>query len=392
MLRAYKYRLYPNVEQKVLLSKHFGCVRWVWNWALAERTKVYEATKKMVSKYELCKRLPVMKKQEATEWLGEVNAQSLQGALHNLDEAYTKFFREKKGFPKFKSKHNYQSFQCPQGSDVDFKAGSISIVKLPSIRAKTSREFKGKIKTVSISMTPTGKYFASVLVDDGKPEPEQKKRINSSKTVGVDVGITHFATLSTGEKVENPKYLTRALRKLRRAQRRQARRVKGSKNRQKARHQVALIHERVTNRRNDFQHKLSTRLIRENQAVCLETLNIAGMQKNTRRARAISDAAWGQFVTMLEYKARWQGKTVLRIGQFEPSSKLCSCGVINQELKLSDRTWKCGSCGIKHDRDILAANNIKRMALHPGNFLAQGMREFTPVETGSSRSLKQELA
>lgn len=392
MLRAYKVRIYPNNLQTEMLEKHFGCARFIWNWALAKRIALYETEKKSISRFKLSEQLPKMKADDETKWLGEVNAQSLQASLRNLECAYTSFFREKKGFPKFKAKHQRQSFQCPQRVIVDFKRRKISIPKCSKIRFRDDREFGGEIKTVTISRTPTRKYFASILVETGMEEPAAKKRIIEINTIGVDLGIKHFATLSTGEKVENPKHLKRSLRRLRRLGRWVSRKKKGSNNRNKIRIRLSATHERVSNQRRDFQHKLSTRLIRENQAVALESLNVSGMQKNRRLAQALNDAAWAQFVSMIEYKGRWYGKTILRIGRFEPSSKLCTCGEVNRELKLSDRTWTCGCCGAIHDRDILAANNIKRMALHPKNFLSAGSREFTPVKNPVRGSTKQELA
>lgn len=384
MLRTYKVRLYPTKAQAVEIEKHFGCVRWVWNWGLAKRIESYERHKKSISRFDLDSELPKLKSREETVWLKEVNAQSLQSALRNLDAAYTGFFREKKGFPKFKHKRGRQSYQCPQKAKISFAPRLLSVPKIQNIRFRDTRIFTGDIKTVTICRTPTRKYYASVLVENGKPQPEPEKRIVERKVIGVDLGIKNFATLSTGEKIKNPRQLKWALRKLKRLQRSLSRKQKSSRNRDKCRHRLATVHEHVVNQRKDFQHKLSTRLIRENQAVAIETLGVSEMGQSRRLSQAISDAAWAQFASMLEYKARWNGKTVLRIGRFEPSSRLCSCGQLNHELKLRQRTWKCTGCGSRHDRDILAANNIKRMALHPKNFLAAGSREFTPVEIGKS--------
>jgi putative transposase len=378
--RAYKYRLYPNNAQKTLFAKHFGCCRWIYNWALNRKIQTYQLTKKSIHRYKLNVELPKLKKAEDTAWLSEVNSQSLQQELIYLELAYARFFREKKGFPKFKSKHGHQSFGCPQGVKVG--KSDISFPKIGSVKAVISRTFKGKIKTVTVSMTPTGKYFASVLVDDGKELPITKK-YSEKTTVGIDLGLTHFATLSTGEKIANPRHLKQNLARLKREQRRLSRRVKGSNRRNKQRIKVARIHERVANIRQDFLHKLSTRLVSENQALAFETLNITGMLRNHKLARHIADAGWNTFVQFSAYKLLWNGKTMLRIGRFDPSSKLCDCGEINRELKLSDRAWTCGKCNRTHDRDIQAARNIKRLALHPKNFVPQDMREML-VEVGSS--------
>ena len=233
-------------------------------------------------------------------------------------------------------------------------------------------------------MTPTGKYFASVLCDDGKDLPA-KQPVTEAGTVGIDLGLKHFATLSTGEKVANPRHLNKRLKRLRRAQRRFSRRKRGSSNRNKQRKVVARIHEQVANCRNDFLHKLTTRLVGDNQtdSLAIEDLAVGNMMKNRRLARSIGDAGWGEFRRQLEYKTEREGKNLLVIGRFEPSSKSCSCGIVNRYLKLSDRQWTC-ACGATHDRDQLAANNIKKFALHPQNFIGRGTPEFTPVEIGNS--------
>lgn len=383
MLKAYKYRIYPNQEQSVLIAKHFGCTRFIYNWALAKKIEAYQATQKTLHRYDLVPLIPKLKKEQETEWLKEVNSQSLQQELVYLELAFDKFFKEKKGFPKFKSKHGYQSFGCPQFVSVDFEAGTISFPKLPQVKAVLSRSFDGRIKTVTVSRTPTGKYFASVLVDDGKEFPAAKKYAEKT-TVGVDVGLTHFATLSTGEKIDNPRHLKRRISKLRREQQRLSRKVKGSKNRNKQRLKVARVYEKVSNSRKDFLHKISTRLISENQAVAFETLNIQGMLKNQKLALHIADVGWGMFFGFSKYKAAWNGKTILQIGQWQPSSKQSVCGYVNHELKLSDRVWTCPQCGRTYDRDIQAAQNIKRWALHPENSVRQDMPEFTLAEIGVS--------
>jgi putative transposase len=381
MLKAYKYRLYPNDEQVILMSKHFGCCRWVYNWALAKKIEIWQTEKRSISRYELDANLPKFKDNPETEWLSEVNSQSLQQELVSLEKAYSKFFREKKGFPKFKSKKNRQRFQVPQRAAVSFEDGTLSLPKFGSISTVFSRIFDGKIKTITVSRDPSGKYFASILVESGVGvEPTQS--FNKEEAVGIDLGLKDFATLSTGEKIVNPRFLKSSLAKLAREQRRLSRKQKGSNNRSKQRVKVALAHEKVRFQRQDFLHKLSTRIIRENQAVALETLNVKGMVRNRRLARSISDVGWSEFVRQLEYKASWYGKTVLRIGQFEPSSRLCTCGIINRDLKLSDREWTCQHCGAIHDRDVLAANNIKQMALSQ---IRWDTPESTLVESSRSK-------
>lgn len=365
MFVSYRYRLYPNAEQRVLIAKHFGCARFAYNMALDLKIKAYVDGKRVLSQFDLCKVFPKLKKEEATAWLSEVCSHSLQCEMANLDVAFTKFFRHKMGFPKFKSKHT-DSRSYTTNVNITVGQNFVKIPKLGEVAAVISRSIQGRVTKATVRQTPTGKYFVSVQVDTSTATPD-KMPVTEAGTIGIDLGLTHFATISTGEKIENPRHHKKALRALKRAQRKLSRRVKGSKNQAKQRRRVASIHEKVTNRRRDFHHKLSTRLVGENQtnAIALETLSVSNMVKNSRLARSISDAGWSSFVSMLEYKCERAGKTVLRIGRFEPSSKLCLCGVVNRDLQLSNRTWTCGSCGVTHDRDILAANNIKRMALHP---------------------------
>jgi putative transposase len=370
MLRAYKYRIYPNKEQTTMLAKHFGCVRLVYNKALALKKEAYEVDKSNISIYDLTKEITQIKKQEDFLFLNEVNAQSLQQVLvSNLDKAFKNFYRrvkdssvKEKGFPKFKSKHDKQSFSCPQNIKVNFQHNKLTIPKIRNIKIKLHREFEGTIKSCTISKTCTNKFYASILVEDNLDLPT-KHEVKEESTIGIDLGITHFLTTSTGIKVENPRHLKKLLIRLKVLQQRLSKKVKGSNNRNKARLLVALQHEKIANKRKDFLNKLSHKIISENKTICIEDLNVAGMLRNNCLAQAISDVSWSEFVRQLNYKALWNGKNVLTIGRFEPSSKLCSCGVKNEDLKLSDRVWTCQSCYATHDRDILAANNIKKFAL-----------------------------
>lgn len=368
MLKAFKFRLYPTTTQAVQLNQHIGSCRFVYNWALDQKIKTYEQTGKSISRFDLNKLIPVLK--TSNEWLGEVNSQSLQGMTKHVESAFTRFFREKNGFPKFKSKKNsIQSFPVPQHYSVDFENNTVKLPKIEEIKAALHRKFEGELKTATVSRTCKGNYYISVLVEDGKEFPI-KEVFTESTTIGVDIGIKDFAVLSNGIKVENPKYLKNSLKRLKVLQKRVSRKQKGSKNRAKAKQRLAVFHDKITNQRNDFQNKLSFKLICENQAVALETLNVKGMVKNHHLAQAISDSAWSSFVTKLEYKAEWFGKTILRVGQFEPSSKLCSvCGYHNNELQLKDREWQCPDCKTKHDRDINAAINIKKFALIDQNLI-----------------------
>ena len=353
MYKAFKYRLYPTEPQKELIAKHIGSSRFVYNLALETKNAAYIGAKHNYSAFDLVKQLPELKKE--LPWLKEVNSQSLQQSIQNMDIAFKMFFKGA-GFPKFKKKSNRGSFNVPQnvivGNDLliipKFKEG---------IKMSLHRPTKGTIKSATISVTPTGKYFVSILCDT-KEEIPTKVPIKENTTIGVDLGIKDFAITSEGEVFENPKYLRKAQSKLKYIQRKYSK-YKGKRTKKK----LAKLHEDVVNKRKDFLHKVSTKLIRENQTICLETLAVKNMVKNHNLAQAISDVSWSTFVSMLEYKAEWYGKNILRIGQFAPSSKTCSCGVINKDLKLSDREWTCKSCGTTHDRDILAACNIKSFAL-----------------------------
>lgn len=342
-----------------MLFKQFGCVRFVYNFGLAEKVKAYQLTGKSPTRYELDKRLTTLKKE--LPWLTEVASQPLQQAIIHLERAFTKFFKEKKGFPKFHSKHTHNSAAYPQGVSVDFESNRITIPKLGKVKARLSRTFEGKVRTCTVSRNAAGQYHISVLVEvenqDATPTPE-----TIDTALGVDLGIKHFAVLSTGKRIENPRHLNNALARLKVLSRHHSKTKKGGANREKARQKLARAHQRVVDCRNDFLHKESTKLIRAFDTICLETLNVAGMVRNHKLARHISDASWGRFGGFLEYKAGWNGKHIRRIGRFEPSSKLCTCGTINRELKLSDRIWACATCGETHDRDLLAAQNIKRFA------------------------------
>ena len=369
MLKAYEYRIYPTKDQKELVKVHFGACRFVYNWALEQKIKTYEQSRKSISRFDLQKIL-VHEVKPANEWLKKANSQALLASLVNVESAFTKFFREKTGFPKFKSKKNpIQSFQLPQHYTVDFDTNTIKLPKIGEVKAVLHRQFDGEMKTATISRSSTGKYYISILVDN-KIELPSKQEFSESTTIGIDAGIKDFAVLSNGEKIENPKYLKNSLKRMKVLQKRVSRKVKGSKNRNKARQHLSKIHETISNQRNNFQHQLSFRLISENQAIALETLNVKGMVKNHCLAQSISDAGWSSFVTKLEYKAEWLGKTILRIGRFEPSSKICNvCGYYNGNLTLKNREWVCPDCKTTHDRDINAAINIKKFSLHDQNLI-----------------------
>ena len=301
------------------------------------------------------------------EWLSEVNSQSLQSALRNLDTAYTNFFRNTKavGFPHFKSRKDRQSFLCPQHCRVDFKKETITIPKAKDIPAVLHRNFKGTVKTVTVSMTPSGKYFASVLVDTAI-QVLPPIRVQVDTALGIDLGIKSLAVCSDGRTFDNPKNLQKSLGRLKLLQKRLSRKQKGSSNRNKARIRVARLQEYIANSRKDNLHKITHALTHDSQVrtICMEDLNVKGMQRNHHLAQAVGDASFGMFLTLLEYKCSWYGVNLIKTGRFAPSSKTCGkCGHVYKGLKLSERSWTCPKCGTHHDRDFNAACNIKEFGL-----------------------------
>ncbi len=358
--KAYKFRLLPTDEQKMLLSKHFGCVRFVFNFFLKEKQQHYLNNKKTLN-YNTCAGNLVKMKREDHEWLKEVNSQSLQSALMNLETAYGNFFKKRSKFPKFKSKKvGYEVFHCPDSVNLI----NSNLVRIPKfkegIRFIKHRELKGEIKSATISKTPTGKYYISILTEQTPTKHLEK----AGKSIGVDLGIKDFAITSEGQRYTNPKFLYKFQKKLKTAQQHLSRKVKGSKSRDRARLKVARIHEKITNSRNDMQHKVSMSLIKKYDMIALEDLNVKGMVKNHNLAKAISDSSWSSFVTKLTYKAQWYGKEVIKIDRFFPSSKACSdCDWIKRDLTLDVRSWVCSKCNTKHDRDVNASKNILRAGL-----------------------------
>lgn len=385
MIKAFKYRLYPNDDQKVLMSKHFGHCRWVYNWGLDTKRKAYTLTGKSPSKFDLSNMLPAMKKQEATIWLKEVNSQSLQATLENLDMAFNAFFNKRSEFPKFKSKNNSkQSFTIPCGVEVDYNHGRIRLPKFKeAIKIKLSRKIVGKITKATVSKNASDEYYISILANDDLELPVKPKLESKTDVLGIDVGIKDFCVTSEGEVVNNPKFLRSTHDRLTLLQRKLSHKQKGSKNRKKAQLKVARYHQTIVNKRTDFLHKLSTRLVRENQAIAREDLNVKGMMKNHKLARAISEVAWTQFGSMCQYKTDWYGKWNLQIGRFDASSKTGNeCGHYYGGLTLDQRTWKCPECGIIYDRDVNAALNIRDWA-----FIAHN-KNLIPTDGGESKSVR----
>jgi len=366
LFKSYKYSIIPTDEQKLKLSNYFGAARFVYNLALETKIHVWQSARKTINSFELCRQLKELKDSDA-KWLKDCPAQMLQTSLHNLDNSFSNFFKGA-GFPKFKSKKSKQSIQFPQGIKVDFNKKTIQIPKLKNIKCLFHREFKGQIKTVTISKTSTGKYFVSILIDSQKELPE-KKPVKIDTSVGIDLGIKTFATLSDGVKLKNPNFLKKQLSRIRIEQRKMNRRFNKNAKIQsnsylKQRLIVAKLNERVKNQREDYLHKVSKLIIDSYDTICLENLNISGMMGNHNLSLAIGEIGWYKFNTFLGYKAEWYGKNILYIGRFEPSSKTCSCcGTYFKDLTLKDREWACQSCGFTHDRDVNAANNIKTFGL-----------------------------
>jgi len=360
MHKAFKFRLLPTKEQEVLLAKHFGCSRFIYNHFLTEKQKHFLENKTTLNFNQCAGNLVAKKKEEGYEWLKEVNSQVLISTLMNLETAYGNFFRKKSRFPRFKSKKNKNSFQIPQ--HVSLKEHNV--VQVPKFKEGLKfikhRELKGVIKSATVSKNPSGKYYISFLCVVEKPTKHKK----TGKSIGIDLGLKDFIITSEGQRYCNPKFTKKYEAKLARKQRILSRKEKGSKGRDKARLSVAKVHEKITNSRNDMQHKVSSKLVKDYDLIAIEDLNVKGMVKNHCLAKAISDVAWSSFVTKLKYKAEWNDKEVIVIDRFYPSSKTCSCcDHVKESLSLDERTWTCSKCNTIHDRDVNASKNILRRAL-----------------------------
>ncbi len=336
-----------------MLAKSFGCARWFYNYALNLTTETYKQTGKGLSRNEVIKLLPSLKKEY--EWLTEAPSQVLQQAALNLSSAFLNFFEGRAKYPNFKKKQNKQSIRFPQGCKL--KDDVLVLPKIGKVHYKVSRQPEGILKSVTVSVNPSGEYFASCLYDDGKDLPQKS---SEGKAIGIDVGLTHFAITSDGTKHGNPKYYRKHEKRLARKQKQLSRKHKGSNNRNKARVKVAKVHAKIVRCREDFLHKLSRKLVDKNQVIVVENLAVRNMVKNHKLAKSISDAGWGQFCTMLKYKSEWEGKVYIEVDRFFPSSKTCSnCLNRVDNLSLDIRSWQCPKCGESHDRDINAAKNIR---------------------------------
>ena len=367
--------MYPTKAQTELLAKHFGCARFVYNYFLNQRQEQYRLTGKSDNYNAQAKTLTELKKQEVTAWLKEVNAQSLQFALKCLDVSYTNFFKKRAKFPNFKSKRTRSSFTIPQATHLTNDRLFIPKFR-EGIKCRVHREIKGKIGKVTISKTPSGKYFASVCTEEEYAPTIEK----SGKAVGLDLGLKDFLTTSDGEKFKNNRYTKKYERRLATAQKHLSRKKKGSRGHESQRLKVARLYEKISNSRADYLHKCAIGLVRRYDIICIEDLNVKGMVRNHKLSKSISDASWYSFVAMLTYKAEWNGKEVVKIDRFYPSSQTCSvCGNRHGQTRdLSVREWECPSCHTHHDRDVNAAINILRVGLK--QYTSAGTADYTGGE------------
>ena len=382
--RAYKFRLYPNKTQQQMLQQHFGATRFVYNYFLEKKITTYKQTKKTISWNQLANELPKMKQTEEYSWLKDIGSTALQQTIINLDKAYLNFFRSGFGFPKFKSKKtSKKSFTFPNTGNtsikIDTEGNRISIPKFIKtskhdnrLKCIFSRTVNGKIKSGTISQDKDGKYYISLLCEVDQVIPT-KPEVLRETTIGIDFGVKTFLTFDDGTKIDNPLYLEQSSKKLAKLQQELANLQKDTTAYRSKKEQITRQHSKIARQRKDFLDKLTYRLCHENQVdtICIEDLSMKEMQKENYSStnKKLGDLAWNMFVNMLQYKANWYGKNVIKIGKFEPSSKTCNnCGYVNHELTLSDREWTCPKCGQTFDRDVNAAKNIKDFALPNMNF------------------------
>ncbi len=374
VIKTFRYRCYPTKEQEILLAKHFGSKRFIYNYFLNERKSLYLKNKETLNYYDNAKSLTALKQDKRYEWLNEINAQTLQAALRDLDTAYNRFFRKQARFPNFKAKHNKQSFRVPQC--VKYKNGELKIPKFKqSIKVNEDRPLTGKILFATLSKKPSGKYFVSITV-----KTEHIPYAPTNKQVGIDLGIKDLAICSDGTKYSNIKTTNEHKKTLTYTQRQLSKETKGSNSRGRQRIKVATVHERISNIRHNHLHQISSNIVRENQTICMESLSVVNMMKNHCLAKAIADVSWGELIRQIKYKSEWNERTFIQIDKFFPSSKTCNkCKYIKSDLTLKDRKWTCPSCFVELDRDVNAAENI----------LDQGLKIHNSVSGTDSESVAQ---
>lgn len=395
---GYNFRIYPTPDQKVFFEKHFGCTRFLYNHFLGLRSKTWKERKESVSGYECKRMLPGLKKD--LPWLKECNSQSLQQAVLELETAFQKFFDKRlpNGYPQFKKKHHGQSFAVPQHFKTRISGRGNFLLKVPKlksdIRVQAHREIPGRINNLVISKMPSGKYFVSFSCQVDKREIPGAG-IQSQGEIGIDLGLKDTIVTSARDKIHNPRHLEKSLKKLKQESKRLSRKKKGSNNRNKQRVKLARLHEKITNQRKDFLHKHSSRIVNENQVICLEDLCVKGMMRNKRLSRHIAGVGMSELTRQIQYKGKWRNRQVVQIGRFEPSSKMCStpgCTYIKSDLNLSEREWICPECGTLHDRDINAALNILKIGRDYARIEACGENNRCSNLKGSVQvdSMKQE--
>lgn len=388
-----KFEASPTESQKKVLEQCFGATRWIYNNMLVLRDRSYKEFGISINLQDTKTLLSELKSEEETSWLSKIPSQPLQESVIDLDNAYKRFFNQGFGYPKRKFKDDAQSFRLPQPKLRFKKDETKAWIFIPNfkiwIRFDLHRKILGEIKGATVIKDRSGKYFVSFVV-------KEKTRVAKPAVgeIGIDLGLKDFAVLSNGEKISHPKFLKKSEKRLKRLQRSVYRKVKGSKNRRKARVRLAKIHEKIRMQRSDYLHKLSRKIVDENQVIAMETLKVKNMVKNPKLSKAISDSGWGMFVSMIKYKSSWSGRSLRLIDQWSPSTKMCGeCGFINEKLALSDREWTCESCSVHHDRDINAAKNILKIGRDTPEFkpvekLASGMLQKKQAKVGSK---KQEL-
>lgn len=356
---AYRFRFYPTSEQRTALAQVFGCARYVYNWGLEQRTRAYYDEGKSLSYTKTAKMLTALKKEEGTRWLSDVSSVALQQSLRNLEQAFQNFFDGRAGYPNFKRKHGRQSARFASNA-FTLSGKALTVAKVPGVlNIRWSRDVEGMPSSVTVSRDPAGRYLVSLTCE---AEKESLPVVNTS--AGVDLGLTDVVVTSDGWKSGNPRHLDADLYRLRKAQRCLSKKQKGSNNYRKQHRRVARLHARIADKRKDFLHKLSRKLVDENQVICLETLAVKNMQKNHRLARHVADASWSLLVRQVQYKAGWAGRRVVQVDRWFPSSKRCSaCGYLSAKMPLDVRTWTCPECEVEHDRDVNAAKNIRTVGL-----------------------------